>query len=141
MDLPQAAAQKGMEDGGLGAHCDVLRSPVRGAHSHVIICGQHVIPAQDRRPRDLQHGHEGSCSTDDSDQCPGALPESGPRSTSEDDYGRMTVPAGESPTPLSVISCMGTTVQTHLASSCSCLAVPQMQVFQQWHCQGGLHYI
>ena len=27
------------------------------------------------------------------------------------------------------------------ASSCSCLAVPQMQVFQWWHHQGGLHHI
>ena len=35
----------------------------------------------------------------------------------------------------------GTTIQTHPASSCSCLALPQMQVFQWWHCQGGLHYI
>ena len=35
MDLPQAAAQKGMEDGGLGAHCDKLQSPVRGAHAHM----------------------------------------------------------------------------------------------------------
>ena len=79
--------------------------------------------------------------TDDSDQCPRALPESGPRSTSEDDCRRMTVPAGESPTPLSIISCMGTMVWTHLASSCSHLAAPQTQVFQWWHHQGGLHYI
>ena len=41
-------AQKGVEDSGLGAHCDVLQSPVGDAHSHVIICGQHVIPGQDR---------------------------------------------------------------------------------------------
>ena len=34
---------------------DMLQSPVRGACSHVIICGQ------DHRPQDLQHGHEGSC--------------------------------------------------------------------------------
>ena len=141
MYLPQAAAQKGVEDGGLGAHCDMLKSPVRGACSHVIICGQHVIPGQDRQPRDLQHGHEGSCSTDDSDQCPRALPESGPRSTSKDDCRRMTVPAGESPTPPSIVSCTRTMVRTHLASSCSHLAVPQTQVFQVWHHQGGLHYV
>ena len=81
VDLPQAAAQKGVEDGGLAAHCDVLWSPLGGAHSHVGICSQHVITSQDCQPRDLQHGHEGSCTTDDSDQCPRALPESSPRST------------------------------------------------------------
>ena len=53
----------------------------------------------------------------------------------------MTVPVGESPTPLSGVSCMGTMVQTHLASSCSCLVVPQAQVLQWWHGQGSLHYI
>ena len=141
MDLPQAAAQKGVEDGGLGAHCDVLRSPVGGACSHVIICGQHVIPGQDRRPRDLRHGHEGGCLTDDSDQHPRALPESGPRSTPEDNRRRMPVLAGKSPAPPTIISCMGTMVRTHPASSCSSLAPSQMQVFQWWHYQGGLHYV
>ena len=52
MDLPQAAAKKGAEDRGLGANCDVLQSPVGGACSHVIICGQHVIPGQDHQPGD-----------------------------------------------------------------------------------------
>ena len=60
-----------------------------------------------------------------------------PKMTAEEQLS----PAGESPTPPSGISCMGTMVQTHLASSCSCLAAPQMHVFQQWHHQGGLHYI
>ena len=46
----------------------------------------------------------------------------------------MTVLAGESPTPPSSVSCTGTMVQTHPASGCSHLAVPQMQVFQWWHC-------
>ena len=40
--------------------------------------------------------------TDDSDQCPRVLPESSPRSTSEDNHRRMTIPAGESPTPQAV---------------------------------------
>ena len=50
VDLPQAAAQKGAEDRGLGAHHDVLQPPFRSAHSHVIVCGQHVIPGQDCQP-------------------------------------------------------------------------------------------
>ena len=54
---------------------------------------------QDHQPRDLRHGHEGSCSTDDSDQHPRALPESSPRSTPEDHHRRMPVPAGKSPPP------------------------------------------
>ena len=45
------------------------------------------------------------------------------------------------PPPPTIVSCMGTTVQTHPASGCSCLAPSQMQVFQWQHCQGGLHYI
>ena len=32
-------------------------------------------------------------------------------------------------------------VRTHQASSCSSLALSQMQVFQWWHHQGGLHYV
>ena len=43
--------------------------------------------------------------------------------------------------PLALVSCTGTTVRTHQASSCSSLAPSQMQVFQWWHCQGGLHYV
>ena len=43
--------------------------------------------------------------------------------------------------PLALISCTGTMVQTHQASSCSGLAPSQMQVFQWRHHQGGLHYI
>ena len=43
--------------------------------------------------------------------------------------------------PPAFISCTGTTVQTHQASSCSGLAPSQMQVFQWQHCQGGLHYV
>ena len=49
--------------------------------SHVVICSQHVIPGQDHQPWDLWHGHEGSCSTNDPDQCPGILSESGAGST------------------------------------------------------------
>ena len=47
----------------------------------------------------------------------------------------------KSPAPLTVVFCMGTMVWTHPASGCSHLAPSQMQVFQQWHHQGGLHYI
>ena len=65
----------------------------------------------------------------------------GPRSTPKDHCRRMPVPAGKSPPPPALISCMGTMVQTHQASSCSSLAPSQMQVFQWWHHQGGLHYI
>ena len=72
---------------------------------------------------------------------PGALPESSAGSTPEDNCRRMTVLVGDSPTPPSSISCMGTMVQTHLASSCSCLVVPQVQVLQWWHGQGSLHYV
>ena len=43
--------------------------------------------------------------------------------------------------PQALISHTGTMVQTHQASSCSGLAPSQMQVFQWWHHQGGLHYI
>ena len=39
--------KKVQKNRGPGIDCDVLRSPLRGAHSHVIICGQHVIPGQD----------------------------------------------------------------------------------------------
>ena len=38
------------------------------------------------------------------------------------------------------VSCMGTMVQTHPASSCSHLAVPQVQVLQWRHGQGSLHH-
>ena len=43
--------------------------------------------------------------------------------------------------PPALVSHTGTMVWTHQASSCSSLAPSQTQVFQQWHCQGGLHYI
>ena len=89
-------------------------------------------------PETLRHGHEGSCSTDDSDQCHGVLSESGPRSTPKDDCRREAVQAGESPAG---VSHMDTMVQTHPASRCSHLVAPQMQVFQWWHCQGGLHHV
>ena len=59
----------------------------------------------------------------------------------KDHSRRMPVPAGKSPPPLALVSHTGTMVQTHQASSCSSLAPSQMQVFQWWHCQGGLHYI
>ena len=108
---------------------------------HLVICGQHVILGQDHQSRDLRHGHEGGCLTNDSDQCPRALPESSPRSTPEDNHRRMPVPARESPAPPTVVSCMGTMVQTHPASSCSSLAPSQMQIFQWQHHQGGLHYV
>ena len=42
----------------------------------------------------------------------------------------MTVPVGEGPAPLSGVSCMGTTVWTNPATSCSHLVVPQVQVLQ-----------
>ena len=41
----------------------------------------------------FKHGHEGGCLTNDSDQHPGALPESGPRSTLKDHCRRMPVPS------------------------------------------------
>ena len=53
----------------------------------------------------------------------------------------MTVPAGESPAPPSSVSHMGTMVQTHPATSCSHLVVPQVQVLQWQHGQGSLHLI
>ena len=59
----------------------------------------------------------------------------------EDDCRREIVTAGEGPASLSGISCMGTMVWTHLASSCSCLAVPQVQILQWQHSQGSLHNI
>ena len=37
VDFPQAAAQKGTEDGGLGAHCVVLQPPLGSACPHVVI--------------------------------------------------------------------------------------------------------
>ena len=74
-------------------------------------------------------------------QHPGALPESGPRSTPKDHCRRMPVPAGKSHPPPALISHTGTMVWTHQASSCSGLAPSQMQVFQWRHCQGSLHYV
>ena len=59
----------------------------------------------------------------------------------KDHSRRMPVLAGKSPPPLALISCTGTMVRTHQASSCSGLAPSQTQVFQQWHRQGGFHYI
>ena len=79
--------------------------------------------------------------TDDSGQHPRVLPESGPRSTPKDHSRRTPVLAGKSHPPPARISRTGTMVQTHQASSCSGLALSQVQVFQWWHCQGGLHYI
>ena len=46
--------------------------------------------------------------------------------------------AGEGPASLSGVSCMGTTVWTHPASSCSHLAVPQVQILQWQHGQGSM---
>ena len=43
--------------------------------------------------------------------------------------------------PRALVCHTGTMVQTHQASSCSSLAPSQMQVFQWWHRQGGLHYV
>ena len=60
-----------------------------------------------------------------------------PKPTAEERLSQLE----KSPTPLTVVSCMGTTVQTHPASSCSHLALSQMQVFQWQHHQGGLHYV
>ena len=79
--------------------------------------------------------------TDDSGQHPGALPESGPRSTPKDHSRRMPVLAGKSHPSPACISHTGTMVWSHQASSCSGLALSQMQVFQWWHHQGGLHYV
>ena len=59
----------------------------------------------------------GSSSTDDSGQCPRALPESGPRSTPEDHHRKMPVLARKSHPPPALISHTGTTVWTHQASS------------------------
>ena len=59
----------------------------------------------------------------------------------KDDCRRETGPFGESPAPPSGVSCMGTIVQTHLASSCSHLVAPQVQVLQWQHSQGGLHHV
>ena len=67
--------------------------------------------------------------TNDSGQCPRALPESSPRSTPKDHSRRMPVPAGKSHPPPAHISHTGTMVWTHQASSCSGLAPSQMQVF------------
>ena len=64
-----------------------------------------------------------------------------PPLTKTDHSRRTPVPAGKSHPPLARISYTGTMVQTHQASSCSGLAPSQMQVFQQQHHQGGLHYI
>ena len=61
--------------------------------------------------------------------------------TPEDHCRRMPVPAGKSHPSPACISHTGTMVWTHQASSCSGLAPSQMQVFQWWHHQGGLHYI
>ena len=60
-----------------------------------------------------------------------------PKTTAEEWLSRL----GKSHPPPAHISCTGTTVQTHQASSCSGLALSQMQVFQWRHHQGGLHYI
>ena len=92
-------------------------------------------------PKTFDMVMKAAAQTDDSDQHPRALSESGPRSTPEDHSRRMPVLAGKSPPPPAHISCTGTMVQTHQASSCSSLALSQMQVFQQQHCQGGLHYV
>ena len=50
----------------------MLRSPVRGAHSHVIILWPNMsIPGQDCQPQDLQTwSMKAAAQTDDSDQCP-----------------------------------------------------------------------
>ena len=44
VDLHQAAVRKGVKDRGLGIDCDMLWSPVRGTHSHVIICAPTCHP-------------------------------------------------------------------------------------------------
>ena len=112
------------------------------AHAHMSSFMANISSlAKIANPETLQHGHEGSSLTDDSGQHPRALPESGPRSTPEDHHRRTPVPAGKSHPPLALISCTGTMVWTHQASSCSGLAPSQMQVFQWWDHQGGLHYI
>ena len=59
----------------------------------------------------------------------------------KDDCRREIDTAGEGPASLSGMSCTGTMVWTHLASSCSHLAVPQVQILQWWHGQGSVHNI
>ena len=59
----------------------------------------------------------------------------------KDDHRREIVMVGEGPASLSGVSCMGTLVWTHPTSSCSHLAVPQVQILQWWHSQGSLHHI
>ena len=60
-----------------------------------------------------------------------------PKTTAEE----CLSPLEKSPPPPALISHTGTTVWTHQASSCSSLALSQMQVFQWWHHQRGLHYV
>ena len=60
-----------------------------------------------------------------------------PKTTAEECLSRLE----KSYPPPAHISHTETTLRTHQASSCSGLAPSQMQVFQWWHCQGGLHYI
>ena len=69
-------------------------------HAHMSSFTANIsLIGQDHRPRDLRHGHEGSGKTDDSGQHPGALPESGPRSTPKDHSRRTPFPAGKSHPP------------------------------------------
>ena len=134
--------EKGMKDRGLGIDCDVLQSPVGGACSHVIVCGQHVIPwPRFVTAETFDMVLKAAAWTNDSDQCPRALPKSGSRSPPEDDCRKEIDTAGEGPASSSSMSCMGTMVWTHPASSCSHLAAPQMQILQQQHSQGSMHHI
>ena len=59
----------------------------------------------------------------------------------KDDCRREIDMTGEGPASPSGVSCTGTTVWTHLTSSCSHLAAPQAQILQWWHSQGSLHHI
>ena len=60
-----------------------------------------------------------------------------PKTTAEEHLSQLE----KSHPPPAHISCTGTMVQTHQASSCSGLAPSQTQVFQWRHHQGGLHYV
>ena len=59
----------------------------------------------------------------------------------KDNYRREIDTAGEGSASPSGMPCMGTTVWTHPTSSCSCLAVPQMQIIQWQHSQGSMHHV
>ena len=136
MDLHQAAAQKGAEDRGLGTNCDVLQSPVGGACSHVIICGQHVIPGQDRRPETFNMVMKAAArpmiQINISEHYLSLVQDPPPKMTTEERLSQLEK-----------------VLQPQVASltwepwyrPTRLLAAPQVQVFQWWHSQGSLHHV